>query len=296
VLLTLLPQLLPLTLGILLGWTGGAKLPRRRAARQAAGSGLEHILPGPQAVLALRVVGAIEVVLAATLLLRPLSPVAAFGTAVLGACFVGYLWYSKVTAPESSCGCSSARRAPITGRSFVRAGLVAVGGACCTLARVPWWSALAHRPAAAALVIAVTMTCFGMVSGDLDRLWLLPLRQARLRLFGHPLAGASGEVPVAATLELLESSLAWQAAAPIVRSALADHWDSDGWRILRYSGLHEGPDGSRPVSVMFALDATATTDTIRDPVVRVSVVDEELHQLVAVPFPGSPGRPLQPAS
>jgi hypothetical protein len=284
VLFTLLPQLLPLMLGGLLGWTGSIKLPRRQAARQAAGSALERILPGPRAALVLRVVGAVEVALAAALLLLPLSPVAPLGTAALGVCFIGYLGYSKATAPESSCGCTSARHTPITWRSFVRAGLVVAGGVCCTLARTPWWSAAVHRPAAAAGVIAVATVCFGVVSSDLDELWLLPLRRTRLRLFGHPLAGMSSDVPVAATVELLESSLAWQAAAPIVRSALADHWDSDGWRILRYSGLHEGPEGSRPVSVIFALDATATTQTVREPVVRVSVVDEERHQTMAVSY------------
>lgn len=294
-LLSLLPQLLPLVLGGLLGWTGGAKLSRRRAARQAAGSALERILPGPGvAALALRAVGAMEVVLAAALLLRPLSPVAAFGTAALGVCFAGYLGYAKATAPESSCGCTSTRHTPITSRSFVRAGLVATGGAGCALARAPWWTAAAHRPVAAAAVIAVVAAGFGVVSSDLDRLWLLPLRRARLRLFGHPLAGTSGEVPVAATVELLESSLAWQATGPIVRSALVDHWDSDGWRILRYSGVHDGPDGPRPVSVVFALDANATAETVRDPVVRVSVVDEERQQTVADPVLDVTRRPLLP--
>jgi Methylamine utilisation protein MauE len=294
VLLSLLPQLLPLMLGGLLGWTGGAKLPRRRAARQAAGSALERILPSPwAAALALRAVGAMEVVLAATLLLRPLSQVAAFGTAALGVFFVGYLGYAKVTAPQSSCGCTS-RRTPVTWRSIARAGLVAAGGVGCAFASVPWWSAAAHRPAAAAAVIFLAAVGFGIVSSDFDRLWLLPLRQARLRLFGHPLAGTSGEVPLAATVELLEASLAWQATAPIVRSALVDHWDSDGWRILRYSGVHDGPDGPRPVSVVFALDANATTETVRDPVVRVSVVDEERQQTVADPVLDVTRRPPQP--
>lgn len=284
-LLGLFPPVLPLVLGGLLGWSGSAKLPRRRAVRQAAGSALERLLPGRRATLALRAVGAAEVALAAALLLRPLSPVGTAGTAALGAGFLGYLGYARAVAPESSCGCTSDRHQPVTWRSFTRAGLVAVGGACCALARAPWWSALARHPAAAVAVIAVLATGLVAVSGDLDQWWLLPLRRVRLRLLGHPLAGTAGEVPLAATVELLERSLAWQAAATVVRSALVDHWDSDGWRILRYSGVQDGPDGPRPVSVVFALDATATAETAGEPVVRVSVVDEERHHIMAVPVP-----------
>lgn len=291
-LLTPLPELLPLILGALLAVSGGAKLPRRRAARQAAGSALERILPSNQAAaLALRGVGAVEIVLAAALLALPLSPATAAGVAALGACFTAYLGYAKVTAPESSCGCTSTRHTPITWRSFTRAGLVAVCGACLALARAPWWSVLAHRPVAAAAVLVLTVVAFGIVSGDLGQLWLVPLRRTRLRLFGHPLAGTSGEVPVAATVELLEASLAWRAAAQIVRSGLVDYWDSDGWRILRYSGVHNGPDGSRPASVVFALDATASADTTARPVVRVSVVDEESGHVVADPALDLASRP-----
>ena len=77
-------------------------------------------------------------------------------------------------------------------------------------------------------------------------------------------------MPVAATVELLQHSLAWQSAAPAVRSGLLEHWDADGWRILRFSGVSDG----RLVSVLFALDARATTETTSQPVVQLSIVDE----------------------
>lgn len=276
----MLLSLLPLILGGLLGWTGGAKLSRRRAARQAAGSALEKILPGATAaVLVLRAAGALEVLLAAGLLLRPGSPLTGFAVAGLGICFTGYLGYARAVAPGSSCGCTS-QRAPVGWRAITRAGLVAAGGAGCALAKVPWWSVFIHQPAAAVAATAGVATGLAVLTGD-PRHWLLPLRRARLRLLGHPLAGRSGEVPVAATVELLESSLAWQAATPIVRSALIDHWDSGGWRILRYSGVHR----DRPVSVVFAMDAQATAETAANPVVRVSVVDEQSQELMPDPLP-----------
>jgi hypothetical protein len=296
----LLPELAPLALAVLLGWTGCVKLLGRHTARQAADTALARLLPGHRtAALALRAVGALELVLAAALLAVtpwsvPLWPVTAAATAALGAGFAGYLAYAKVTAPQSSCGCASARHTPVTPRSFVRAGLVAAGGAGCAAAQAPWWSAAAHRPVAAAGVVIALGVILVVTSSELDSRWLLPLRRARVRLFGHPLAGTAGEVPVAATVELLENSLAWQSMAPIVRSALADHWDSDGWRILRYSGVHTGADGPRPVSVVFALDANATLHTVSEPVIRVSVVDEESQQAIANPAAEVTRRPLLP--
>lgn len=74
-----------------------------------------------------------------------------------------------------------------------------------------------------------------------------------------------------------------------------DHWDSDGWRILRHSGVHRGPDGlRRPVSVVFAVDANAAAESVSQPVVRVSVVDEERQEAVADPVLEVARRPLLP--
>jgi hypothetical protein len=151
-----------------------------------------------------------------------------------------------------------------------------------------------HQPVAAAGVVLALGVILVVTSGELDNHWLLPLRRARVRLFGHPLAGTGGQVPVAATVELLENSLAWQTVAPIVRSALAEHWDDGGWRILRYTGVYAGADGPRPVSVVFALDAGATLHTPGEPVIRVSVVDETSQQSIAAPEVAR--RPLLPVA
>lgn len=283
-LLRLVPELTPLVLAGLLGWTGWAKLFGRHTARQAADSALGRLMPPPRATLALRAAGAVELTAAAALLAVPLSPVTAAGTAALGACFVAYLAYAKAHDPHASCGCASSRATPVTWRSFTRAGLVAAGGACCAAAAHPWWSAAVRRPAAAAVTGLVLVAVIAATSSELDDYWLFPLRRARARLLPGRLAGAAGQVPVAATVELLEGSLAWQVMAPTIRSGLADHWESAGWRILRYSGVHASPDGPRPVSVLFAVDANATASSA-EPVIRVSVVDEERQETITVPAP-----------
>ncbi|MFE4337564.1 MauE/DoxX family redox-associated membrane protein, partial [Streptomyces sp. NPDC056831] len=266
-------------------WTGGssvysgappqlppkpARAPRRRSSAR------------PTTVL--RATGAGELLIAAGLLVVPASPVPGAAAAVLGAGFLAYLGYGRAVAPESSCGCSAGEDARITWRAFARAAVVLIGGATVAVAQGTWWSAISERPTGALVFLAGAAAVLVALSADLDRWWLLPLRRTRLRVFGHPLLGtaAGNPVPVAASVELLENSLAWQAAAPVVRSALLDHWEDDGWRILQYSGVYGDRENARPVAVVFALDATAGRDTGGDPVVRVSYVDADSGEAVAV--------------
>ena len=237
---------------------------------------------GHRAAYALRSVGAAEVAVAAGLLAVPTTVVPGVAAAVLGAGFTGYLGYAKATAPESSCGCSARDEGPIGARSFVRAGLVLVGGVAAATAGDSWWSQISRRPGWSALVVVAAAAVLLALSTDLDRVWL-PLRRLRLRIFGTPLpTGTRGLIPVEASVELLESSLAWQASAPIVRSALLDSWDDDGWRVLRFAGVYEDDHEARPVNVLFALDRFATVDSAGVPAVRVSVIDDRTQEAVPV--------------
>ncbi|MFJ3638384.1 MauE/DoxX family redox-associated membrane protein [Streptomyces sp. NPDC090108] len=290
-------NLAPLPLGVLLALTGAGKAFGRQAARQAAGTVLVRVLnDGRRATAALRATGAAELVVAAGLLAAPGTTVPGLAAAALGLAFLGYLGYARVTAPESSCGCTARDEGPVTWRAFVRAGLVVAGGAAAAGARTSWWQQAAGRPVASAVCLAVVAAALAAVSKDLDELWLVPLRRTRLRVLGHPLGGDRDvEVPVAASVELLERSLAWVAAAPVVRSGLIDHWDADGWRFLRYAGVH-GPGGAaRPVTVLFAVDARATRDTTASPAVRVTLIDDRTDEPVPVDLlDGLPGRPSLP--
>ena len=278
--MTALADLAALLLGGLLGWTGLAKLTSRTLLPAASESALMRLLHDVNRVsAALRTLGAVEVALAVALLAAPAWPAPGIAAAALGIGFLGYLGYARITAPDSPCGCSGSADAPITWRAFARAGLVVAGGVLAAATTGPWWSAVVERPLATLGLVVAAMAVLAMLSTDLDHLWLLPLRKTRLRLLGHPLAGTVGPVPLAATVELLERSTAWGAAAPIVRSALIDHWDADGWRILRYAGV----SGERPVSVLFALDARATMDNSPNPAIRVTVVDELTQEVIAQP-------------
>jgi hypothetical protein len=286
---TLLENLAPLVFGVLRAGAGAGKLFGRRTASAAAGTVLVRTLGDVRrAGAALRAVGAAELAVAAGLLAGPAAGLPAVvpgaATAAIGAAFTAYLGYAKVTAPGSSCGCSARAQSPIGPRTFARAGAVLLGGVAAAVADRSWWSQAGARPAASALVVVAAAALLFTVHADLDRYWLLPLRRLRIRLFGHPLsASGGGRVPVEASVQLLESSLAWQAASPIVRSSLLDHWDDEGWRVLRFSGVYEeSVRGARPVNVLFALDIAASVDTAPSPAVRVSVIDDDTEEVVPV--------------
>ncbi|MFF2958722.1 MauE/DoxX family redox-associated membrane protein [Streptomyces sp. NPDC057963] len=282
--LSLTTSLAPLVLAGLLGWTGVVKAFGRGTAQQAPKTALARMLRSSErATTVLRATGAGELLIAAGLLAVPANPVPGAAAAALGTGFLGYLGYGRTVAPESSCGCSASDDTPITWRAFARAAVVVVGGVTAAVAQDTWWSALSGRSAGALVFLAGAAAVLVALSADLDRWWLLPLRRTRLRVFGHPLLGTAGrnQVPVAASVELLENSLAWQAAAPVVRSALLDHWEDGGWRILQYSGVYGDRENARPVAVVFALDATLGRDTGDDPIVRVGYVDAESGETVA---------------
>ncbi|MEV6129958.1 MauE/DoxX family redox-associated membrane protein [Streptomyces violaceusniger] len=291
--------LAPLVLAGVLGPAGAGKLFGRGTARQAPRTALARLLrDGGRAALVLRALGAVELLLAAALLAPPATPLPGAAAALLGAGFLGYLGYARAAAPGSSCGCTARQDAPLTWRAFVRAAAVLAGGVAAALAQQPWWTAAARRPAAALCLVLAAAAALTALSADPDRRWRMPLRRLRLRIAGHPLAatghplaatghplaaaghplaaaGAPAAVPVAATVELLERSRAWQSASRVVRSALLDHWDDGGWRILQFAGVHGGGTAARPVLVLFAVDAAASLDTVREPAVRVSVIDAD---------------------
>jgi len=81
-----------------------------------------------------------------------------------------------------------------------------------------------HRghPAGTAALLAGAAAAVAAPSTDLDHRWLLPLRQTGSGCSGTRWAGIGCAVPLAATVELLERSLAWESAARVVRSGLVE--------------------------------------------------------------------------
>ncbi len=248
----------PILLALVLSWSGRLKV----AAGAAGAAALRRLLGDRLATPAYRALGAVELALAAALLATPgrAAPVAA---AVLAAGFLGYLGHAAVTAPQASCGCMGASRAPVSWRGHARAGLMLLAAVIAAVANVAWWSAV--RPASGALLVAEAAAVLAL-SPELDRHWLLPLRRLRVRLT-NPLAGGPDTVPLHATVIQLQRSEAYRRVAPLLSSDVREHWDVEGWRIVCYGARYQ----DRPATAVFAVPRPRDEPAE----VRVSIVDEE---------------------
>ncbi len=280
----MIQNLLPLVCGVLLAVSGAGKLFGRRIAQVAANTVLVRVLGnGHRAAYALRAVGAAELAVAAALLAVPTAVVPGVATAAargrlhrLPRLRQGHRARVLLRVQRPRRGADRrallrpgrprpGRRRGGGDRGTARGGRRSPGGRAgrcwswrwprpCCWPCPPIWTGCGCR-------------CAGCGCGSSAR---------------RCPPGSGGRVPVEATVELLEHSLAWQASAPIVRSALLDSWDDEGWRVLRFAGVYEDARGARPVNVLFALDESATRRHAPNPAVRVSVIDDDTEEVVAV--------------
>jgi hypothetical protein len=225
---------------------GWFKLFGRGSAVVARRSALGRLTGKDRAVRAFRLVGAVELVLAAALLVPPLAPAAPIAAAAWSLAMLGYLGYAKWSAPESSCGCMSAKETPIGVRSFARAALLVAASALGVLSTAPWPVVLSGNPVPMLGSLVLEAALFVVLSAELDAYWVFPLRRFRARL-RHPLRdAATGDVPVQASLHQLHRSPAYRSVHDLMRSTLLDSWDEGEWRMLTFSARQ---DGRRAIAV-----------------------------------------------
>ena len=257
----------PLLIGLLLLWSSYGKFAN---AGQAERTALPRLVGASRATAAYRVVGGAEALVALALLLPPALTVEAIAAAVLAAGFTGYLIYAKIVVPEASCGCVGASEKPVGSRAIGRALLLLATAAVAIPASSGWWSA-----GSAAVVLIPEAAAFVMLSAELDRYWLLPLRRLRIRL-SHPLAGtATNSAPLAATQRRLLLSPAYRAVNGLLRSDIRDYWDDEDWRFVSYTARYDG----RQATAVFAVPHHVSTPES----VRVAVVDETSGQTLYRP-------------
>lgn len=219
-------------LAVVLVWTGAFKLFSRKAPLAAAQSGLTRLVGTTHVVKAFRALGAIELAVAASLLVTPLPSAALFTG------FLGYLAYTRVVAPESSCGCASAAPSPIGWRNFT------FTGSLLALSLLALAEVVVPLP-----VLVVVALGLAAVTPDLDRYWLYPLRRLKVRLT-HPLKGAfTDEVPLHATVQQLQRSEAYQRVGSLLRSDVVESWDEGEWRLVRYTVQVD----EKPANAIFAV-------------------------------------------
>jgi hypothetical protein len=256
-----LAQLQPLVIAAWLVWSGGFKILDRRAPLAAASSALRTLLGQRWALPAFRAVGVAELTVAAAVLVLPLWPTIPAIAISFG--FIGYLAYGRVAAPESSCGCTSARRSPIGWRNFTNAGFLLAISVFALLGNGSWLDALS--PAAVAVLVAEALIIVSL-DGQFDRYWLMPLRRLKVRLT-HPLAAATTDVvPLHATVQTLERSPAFRTVGQALRSDVLESWDEGEWRLVRYTARFM----DRPASAVFAVPRGQDAPDR----VKVAVVDD----------------------
>jgi hypothetical protein len=262
----------PLFIGGTLLWSGGLKCFGRSARRTAERSALPALVGEGRAPAAYRLTGAVELALAAALLLPPAPVAETVAAAVLAAGFLGYLTYARVFAPDSSCGCLSKKATPVTWRSFARAGLLLAAALLGTQAAGWWPGGLGLRTG---VLLAAEVVVLVALSPEADRLWLLPLRRLRVRL-RHPLRGHAAEfdMPLESSLQQLLGSPVYRRVGPLLRSGLRETWDAEGMRVLCYTAEYEG----RSATAVFAVPR----QHYRPEEIRAALVDEDTESTLLV--------------
>ncbi|MBB5868145.1 hypothetical protein F4553_001524 [Allocatelliglobosispora scoriae] len=261
----------PLLIAAVLLWAGVGKLAGRQSADAARRSALAQLLGPERAVPAYTLVGFVEVALGAALALPPAPRAEAAVAAALHVGFLAYLGYAKVAAPESSCGCLSAQRAPVRWRGFARAGLLLLAALAALTTTEFWLAAATEHPLAATVLLLAEAAAVVALSAELDGYWLVPLRRLKVRLT-HPLPTGSFEVPIASTVEQLHRSGVYRRIADLIESDVREHWDEGEWRIVCFTARYQGRVGS----AVFAVPRLS----YQPGAVRVAIVDEETREVL----------------
>jgi hypothetical protein len=195
-------------------------------------------LPSRRAQDAARILGVVEVVLAAGALAG--LPAAKAGLVAILCVFVAVLSWARLRKVEVSCGCGGASsEASIStlaiGRTAVLASCAALGAA----APDPSASALELSWPAVTLVILATSLL-------LTQLFSLPTRNAEGRLKCRARAVASGQA-----LRFVRRSPAWRAAQPYLTDRTPDEtWRERCWQYLTFQASVAGQDAV----AIFAVD------------------------------------------
>jgi hypothetical protein len=251
-------------LAAVLVWAGALKLTTRSAPRSA----LRRLVGEGRVVPALRVVGCLEICIAAALFTHLGAAVAAAWCVALA----GYLLYSRIAAPQSSCGCLGKGAAPVGARNFGRTGLMTLAAAV----NLAFPRHLTGGGWVAVTVLEVALIV--LLSPELDVHWLLPLRRRRT-VHHHPLSNDSDSrhVPIEASVRLLIHSDAYRPVGGLLRSDLLDTWDEGEWRLMTYA---MATDAGHATAV-FAVPLTGHHPDD----VRVAIV-EDAERLLDVPSVG----------
>ena len=266
----ILAALAPLPVGVVLLWASRFKLLAKSAPETARRSALRALVGEDHVVGVYRAVGVGEFLLGALLVAPPVWAAEAVAATTLSAGLLGYLVHTRISAPESSCGCLGEKVTPVRARAFGRAGLMLVTSAVAVAAPGYWAGAFADRPVVAGAALVGWFAVAVGLSAELDGLWLTPLRRLRVRL-RHPLRGVVDGTPLVSTLDRVYRSEAYRSVVAVLRSDVLESWDEGEWRIVTFAAR----SGDERATAVFAVPAA------EDAPIRVVLVPETAEQAVA---------------
>jgi hypothetical protein len=151
---TLLADLTPLVLGAVFVWWGGGGLLSRLDERRVADSALNHIIRDVRLTsIALRTAAIGTWAVGVALLAAPTAEQPALVSAFIGIGLVTYVGYAMVTELEAT-----------SWWTYLRAGLVGIGGLLATEAANPWWNTMGDRPIASTMALVAAAVVLATLS------------------------------------------------------------------------------------------------------------------------------------
>jgi hypothetical protein len=185
---------------------------------------MTRVLPG---FISPKAVAGGEIAIGALVLLG--VPFSAYAAALLLAVAAGVATWGVFNVPEASCGCFGAKSEPVSPRTAVRAGLLAL----LALGGTPWWDA---SPAGFALALVAGAVLVALTP---------ELRSREARLHVNEAVCAHRPAPLRATLAQLRRSTLWADARDyLATDAPSEQWRDGCWRYLAYPATYDGEDAT----------------------------------------------------
>lgn len=261
-------EIQPFILGVLLIWAGIWKIQSPDARKVVRESALAGLVSPQIAQVGHFLLGLIEGVTGASLLLPPTHWMEKWFVALIGCGFLVYLGLAKRRAPDRPCACMGSQKVPISWRSFGRAGLFFAMAMLSWKAEDSWALILMKRPWFIGLVIAEFLL-FCWFSPDVG--WERVIAAVFRRSSFLQQDCATTPEHLSKSLKRLQRSRAFREFQPFLRGESIDQWREGCWRFFCFPASWEG----QPVIAVFALPITGSMDQI-----RAVLVDEERNQVL----------------
>lgn len=240
---------------------GGSKLRTAFGRIESPRTALALLIKSEaHAVLAWRVVAAIELAIGTALLAWPTVRAPAVAAAALMAGATGYLAWAMRNAPDRPCGCFGDRsERKLSAAQIGRAGALAILSASAVASGGSWTEALSRGwPVGILAAEAGVLVWFSPEARDAWG-WL---RRPRLP------DCLSRDVPLETTLRMLKQSPLWiRLRSHLTSEELLDDWRSGCWRFVSYPATYTDtsaaavfavriPRAKAPIRVAFVEEAT----------------------------------------